>query len=191
MSDSENTSSTHRLPPFKATFNRLAERAIEWTIRICGWSAIFFVMAIFFFVFRTAFPVLIGSKASARVVVTGRANDLVMHAQERGSGLNGTRLVFASDASVGFTWDQDIKQLQIRYVAGTTTAAEVVAALDVDPLGKHFWAELAPTDRLSTRKKQAQETANDGTGTIPIWDARARWDPSYEAAAIRSIWPSS
>lgn len=32
------------------------EPAIEWLIRICGWSAILFVLAIFIFVFREAFP---------------------------------------------------------------------------------------------------------------------------------------
>ncbi|NQU24967.1 MAG: phosphate ABC transporter permease subunit PstC [Candidatus Nealsonbacteria bacterium] len=39
---------------------RLREKAIEWAIRICGWSAIFFVLAIFFFVFREAAPMLLG-----------------------------------------------------------------------------------------------------------------------------------
>jgi phosphate transport system permease protein len=34
------------------------EPLIEWTIRICGWSAILFVLAIFAFVFREAFPIL-------------------------------------------------------------------------------------------------------------------------------------
>ena len=34
------------------------EPAIEWIIRLCGWSAILFVFAIFFFVLRTAAPVL-------------------------------------------------------------------------------------------------------------------------------------
>ena len=38
----------------------LSEPLIEWTIRICGWSAIFFVFAIFFFVFREAAPALFG-----------------------------------------------------------------------------------------------------------------------------------
>ena len=37
-----------------------AEAAIEWTIRLCGWSAILFVFAIFFFVLREAAPVLFG-----------------------------------------------------------------------------------------------------------------------------------
>ena len=36
------------------------EPVIEWTIRICGWSAILFVLAIFAFVFREAVPVLVG-----------------------------------------------------------------------------------------------------------------------------------
>lgn len=37
-----------------------AEPAIEWIIRLCGWSAIFFVFAIFFFVFWQAQPALFG-----------------------------------------------------------------------------------------------------------------------------------
>ncbi len=35
-----------------------AEPAIEWLIRLCGWSAILFVFSIFFFIFREAVPVL-------------------------------------------------------------------------------------------------------------------------------------
>ncbi len=38
----------------------LTEPLVEWTIRLCGWSAILFVAAIFFFVFREAAPVLVG-----------------------------------------------------------------------------------------------------------------------------------
>jgi phosphate transport system permease protein len=45
----------------KRPFGRISELVVEWTIRICGWSAILFVLAIFFFVFREAVPVLIGS----------------------------------------------------------------------------------------------------------------------------------
>ncbi len=37
-----------------------AEAGIEWTIRLCGWSAILFVFAIFFFVLREGAPVLFG-----------------------------------------------------------------------------------------------------------------------------------
>ena len=36
------------------------EPAIEWIIRLCGWSAILFVFSIFFFIFREAAPVLFG-----------------------------------------------------------------------------------------------------------------------------------
>jgi len=36
------------------------EPAVEWTIRLCAWSAILFVLAIFFFVFREAAPMLFG-----------------------------------------------------------------------------------------------------------------------------------
>ena len=36
------------------------EPLVEWLIRLCGWSAILFVFAIFFFVFREAAPMLFG-----------------------------------------------------------------------------------------------------------------------------------
>jgi phosphate transport system permease protein len=36
------------------------EPGVEWLIRLCGWSAILFVFAIFFFVLREAAPVLFG-----------------------------------------------------------------------------------------------------------------------------------
>ncbi len=39
-------------------FSTLGESAVEWAIRLCGWSAILFVFAIFLFVFREGAPVL-------------------------------------------------------------------------------------------------------------------------------------
>jgi len=36
--------------------SRISEDLIEWAIRLCGWSAIFFVFSILFFVFREAAP---------------------------------------------------------------------------------------------------------------------------------------
>ena len=37
------------------------EPLIEWIVRLCGWSAIVFVFAIFFFVFREGAPLLFGN----------------------------------------------------------------------------------------------------------------------------------
>ena len=37
-----------------------SEPLMEWTIRVCGWSAIFFVFAILFFVFREGAPLVFG-----------------------------------------------------------------------------------------------------------------------------------
>jgi phosphate transport system permease protein len=42
----------------KRSLSVISESLVEWAIRICGWSAILFVFAIFFFVFREAVPVL-------------------------------------------------------------------------------------------------------------------------------------
>lgn len=44
---------------------RARETAIEWIIRLCGWSAIFFVLAIFFFVFREAAPLIFSGRLGA------------------------------------------------------------------------------------------------------------------------------
>jgi phosphate transport system permease protein len=45
-------------PDLRLRLSRLSEPLIEWTIRLCGWSAIFFVFLIFFFVFREGVPVI-------------------------------------------------------------------------------------------------------------------------------------
>jgi phosphate transport system permease protein len=165
---------------FKLALDSFVEHTIEWTIRICGWSAIFFVMAIFFFVFRTAFPVLQGSRASARVVIEGPNNDLMFHVRQRGPQWNDTKVVFTpgEGPQVALVHDPESRELVIRYVAGQSTAQEVVDAAAADPLGELLRVELAATDRLSARKKQAKETPNDGTGTIPAWDQRTSFRPS-------------
>lgn len=49
-----------RLATVPAGWRGLTEPLIEWLIRICGWSAILFVAAIFFFVLREAAPMLFG-----------------------------------------------------------------------------------------------------------------------------------
>jgi phosphate transport system permease protein len=43
----------------RVVFDRM-EPAIEWIIRLCGWSAILFVFSIFFFIFKEAAPALFG-----------------------------------------------------------------------------------------------------------------------------------
>lgn len=47
---------SHRLYRMVQGTLDFTEPAVEWVIRLCGWSAIFFVFAIFFFVFREAAP---------------------------------------------------------------------------------------------------------------------------------------
>ncbi len=50
-------------PPSDALGSRmrlLGEQAVELLIRVCGYSAIFFVFGIFFFVFREGAPILVG-----------------------------------------------------------------------------------------------------------------------------------
>ena len=47
--------------PMSRRLAAVSEPLMEWTIRICGWSAIFFVFAIFYFVFREAAPFLVSS----------------------------------------------------------------------------------------------------------------------------------
>ena len=48
-------------PELHRRLSALTERVVELAIRICGWSAIVFVFAIFFFLFREGVPVLFGT----------------------------------------------------------------------------------------------------------------------------------
>ena len=48
-------------PALRRRLQTVGESVIEWVIRICGWSAIGFVFAIFFFVFREGLPALFGA----------------------------------------------------------------------------------------------------------------------------------
>ena len=62
-SDSEAATLGRRGQSFWRSIPALVDRAevpIEWLIRLCGWSAILFVLAIFAFVFREAFPLVLG-----------------------------------------------------------------------------------------------------------------------------------
>jgi ABC-type phosphate transport system permease subunit len=52
---------TMRLGLTRRRLATLTEPIVEWAIRICGWSSILFVFAIFFFVLREGFPVLVGT----------------------------------------------------------------------------------------------------------------------------------
>jgi phosphate transport system permease protein len=52
---------TTRLGLTRRRLATLTEPIVEWAIRICGWSSILFVFAIFFFVLREGFPVLVGT----------------------------------------------------------------------------------------------------------------------------------
>ena len=52
---------TMRLGRSRRRLATLTEPIVEWAIRICGWSSILFVFAIFFFVLREGFPVLVGT----------------------------------------------------------------------------------------------------------------------------------
>ncbi|MBN2293858.1 MAG: hypothetical protein JXM70_15625, partial [Pirellulales bacterium] len=142
---------------FKPALDNVTECTIEWTIRVCGWSAIFFVMAIFFFVFRTAFPVLIGSHATTRIVLSGHNNDLVLEVRQRGTEWNGTEVVFepVENSAAAVTHDPQSEQVIVHYVPGKTTARQIVDAFNDGPLSEEIRAELAPTDRLSARKRKA------------------------------------
>lgn len=63
MSTLNETDTVSSPPPRSGTARKsfmIGETVIEWIIRLCGWSAIFFVLAIFFFVFREAMPAILG-----------------------------------------------------------------------------------------------------------------------------------
>ncbi len=55
-------SAAHRPRPTRPRWAVFGESAFEWLIRACGVSAVIFVLAIFFFVFREAAPILTSSE---------------------------------------------------------------------------------------------------------------------------------
>ncbi len=57
---STDTTRSRRASGLAIWLPRWSEWGIEWLIRACGWSAIFFVFAIFLFVLREAAPMLFG-----------------------------------------------------------------------------------------------------------------------------------
>ena len=55
---------SHKMTSSRSALSIYSEKAIEWLIRICGVSAIIFVFAIFFFVFREGAPFLADERFS-------------------------------------------------------------------------------------------------------------------------------
>ena len=111
-----------------------AEPAIEWTIRLCGWSAILFVFAIFVFVFSEGVPIFFATQQVAIVASDNVCNDLVFRAAGGEDDFEGTEIVFrpAPGQSVSLTHDAAAGKLTVDYDPGVTAAGDIVAAAEAD-----------------------------------------------------------
>lgn len=145
---------------------RWVEWPIEALIVACGWSSIFFVFSIFFFVFREAAPVLWGQRASAQLTLPGAKNDLILSATRGGPDLNGVKILFLEQpgGKVAFALDRQAARLTIRFDPARTTAQELCAALAADPLSSEL--RCAPRPRDLGREGSGEAGTNDGSGLI-------------------------
>lgn len=148
------------------------EPVVEWGIRLCGWSAILFVFAIFFFVFREAAPTLWGDPAATTAIVAGLNNDLEFTTREHTREWNGTKILVATSdsADITFQLDKKAKTLTIGCESGATTANDVIAAFAQDPLNEQLTVQLTPTDDgrhdEDADAVESESTPNDGSGAM-------------------------
>ena len=145
---------------------RWTEWPIEGLIVLCGWSSIFFVFSIFYFIFREAAPVLWGQPAAAQLTLPGENNDLIVSAVRAGSELNGIKIVLRAEpgGKVRFALDRRAAELVVSFDPAHTTARDLCAAAESDPLAAELRWELRPYDRGRGAAEAAG--ANDGSGPV-------------------------
>ncbi len=158
-------SDTPRSDSFARTFHwalDCIEPIVELVIRVCGWSAILFVFAIFFFVFREAVPAFWGDCAEATAVVPGRDNDLVFSTIQWTRDYNETEITLkpVQGGPIALDYDAEEMRLTVDFDPATSTARDVVDALAKEELSSIFTARLSETDEA------ASETPNDGSGLL-------------------------
>ena len=101
------------------------------------------------------------TKASANVELEGDDNDLTITAPAVGSAYNNIKIAFADDGTVTgdiavVSYDGGSKILTVTVDTGTTTAAAIMNAVN------------AGADGFTAALYTAQETENDGSGTIGL-----------------------
>ena len=148
------------------------EPVVELVIRLCGWSAILFVFAIFFFVFREAAPAVLGDCAQATVVFSGQNNNLTFSTQDWTREYNDTEVVLnpVDGGPIAFRHDPEEARLTVDFDPEVSTANGVVNALASDPLIQIFSVSLTDCDdgrsRAELKFDEPATTPNDGTGLI-------------------------
>jgi flagellin-like hook-associated protein FlgL len=89
-----------------------------------------------------------GAQAEAVLTFPGAANDLVVEARQEGLAWNGYTVTFTAGAGpVSVAWDPVAKQIDVTFVAGATTAADVMNAFNATPgLSGAFRMDLDTTN---------------------------------------------
>ncbi len=108
-----------------------------------------------------------GGYAEAVVPSAGANNDLVFRSLQTGTADNGVQVIF-QDTGMGpgseyFTYDPVAETLTFGIVPGSTTANDIIALFQADPLApSRFSVELQPTD---------EGAPNSGTGPVQVLTA--------------------
>jgi len=80
-----------------------------------------------------------GPKARALLTAPGQSNDLIVEALQDGIAWNGYTVDFAAGAGLGVAWDPVGKRIDVTFVAGATTAADVIAEFNATPGARDFF----------------------------------------------------
>jgi len=108
-----------------------------------------------------------GTVASAVLSSAGADNDLIFRGLATGTGDNGVQVIF-QDTGMGpgseyFVYDPVAGTLTFGIVPGVTTANDIIALFNADPLApSRFAVDLQPID---------EGTPNSGTGTVEVQTA--------------------
>jgi len=141
------------------------EPGVEWTIRLCGWSAILFVFAIFGFVFSEGVPIFFARQQVATVASDGDYNDLAFRVTDTDDEFQGTKIEFqqvpGQDAVL--THDRAARTLTISYDPGVTTALEVTEAAEADEELAAVMTIFPDPDDIPATERKAR---NDGRGLL-------------------------
>jgi len=142
-----------------------AEPAVEWTIRLCGWSAIVFVFAIFIFVFSEGVPIFFAKEQIAKVASDGPYNDLVFRAASGAEEFEGAELVFRKKPgqAASLAYDAAFRKLTIDYDPGVSTAQDVVAAAEAN---EELAASMTVFSEPADFPAEGGKPRNDGSGPL-------------------------
>lgn len=168
MADDPPATTPKRPRPERSRWAVWGERALEQLIRLSGFSAIIFVLAIFFFVFREAFPVLIDDKVGVPVLAAEDLKNPTGLWQELKTGNDAVSVHLR--AALG----DELPELE---AAAAEAGSEEGAAAFVKRLGRALngiikgssLAEAIPVESLTLSERTRELIAGNPRGESLAW----------------------